>query len=187
MTTEKTTHIQNNAARLITFSWNRKKYKLMPAGKPVKVPVSALNSAFLKTLMKDREVTEVKDLTDEETAAAELAQLQTDAKLLGVEFDDDTSPKKLAVVIKKAEEEKAEAAELAEKEKEEAAENAKLEAIREQAKTLGIEFDDDWTVEDISLAIEFDALATKAKSLGIKVKDGWSLEELQAEVTKKEK
>ena len=177
-------HIINTSKRLIDFSWNRKKYRLMPAGDAVEVPDSAMGSAFLKSLIKDGEISEVKEMTAAEKTAAKLSQLQTDAKALGIEFDDDTSAKDLTAAIKEAEEEKKEEEEKAAQQQKEADE---LEALRKQATALGVEFDDDWTAEDIANGIEFDELAKKATGLGIKVKDTWDIETLQKEIKKKEK
>lgn len=96
-------HIINKSKRLIDFSWNKKKYRLMPAGKAVEVPDEAAKSAFLKALIKDGSVEETKELTKEEKAAIELEALQQEASDLGIEVKDGWDAKKLAAEIKKAE------------------------------------------------------------------------------------
>jgi len=96
-------HIINKSARLIDFSWNKKKYRLMPAGKAVEVPDDATKSAFLKALIKDGSIEEVKELTKEEKAEIELEALREQATGLGIEVKEDWDAKKLAAEIKKKE------------------------------------------------------------------------------------
>lgn len=96
-------HVINKSARLIDFSWNKKKYRLMPAGKAVEVPDEAKKSTFLGALLKDGSVEEVKELSKEEKAAIELEALQVEAKGLGIEVKDGWDAKKLAAEIKKKE------------------------------------------------------------------------------------
>jgi len=126
-------HIINKSARLIDFSWNKKKYRLMPAGKAVEVPDDAMNSVFLKALIKDGSISEVKELTKEEKEAIKLENLQRDAK------------------------------------------------------SLGIEFDEEWTAKDLASEIELVELHKQAEDLGIEVKDGWDAKKLTAEIKKVEK
>ena len=95
--------IKNKSARLIDFSWNKKKYRLMPAGKAVEVPDDASKSAFLKALIKDGDVSEVKEVSKEEKAAIELEALQEQAVSLGIEIKDGWDAKKLTAEIKKKE------------------------------------------------------------------------------------
>ena len=96
-------HIINKSARLITFSWNKKKYPLMPAGKAVEVPDDAMKSAFLKALMKDGSIEESKPLSKEEKAEIELEALREQAASLDIEVKDGWDAKKLAAEIKKKE------------------------------------------------------------------------------------
>ena len=96
-------HVINKSARLIDFSWNKKKYRLMPAGKAVEVPDEAKKSTFLGALIKDGSVAEVKELTKEEKAAIELDALREEATSLGIEVNDDWDVKKLNKEIKKKE------------------------------------------------------------------------------------
>ena len=95
-------HIVNKSARLIDFSWDKKKYRLMPAGKSVEVPDAAAKSTFLKALIDDGSVAKVaNELTKEEKAAIKLESLQEEAKSLGIEFDDSWNAKDLTAEIKK--------------------------------------------------------------------------------------
>lgn len=96
-------HIINKSARLIDFSWNKKKYRLMPAGNAVEVPDDAMKSTFLKALMKDGSIEEVKELTKEEKAEIELEALREQATGLGIEVNDKWDAKKLTAEIKKKE------------------------------------------------------------------------------------
>ena len=96
-------HIINKSARLIDFSWNKKKYRLMPAGKAVEVPDDATKSTFLKALMTDGSIAEVKELTKEEQAEIELEALREEATGLGIEVKDGWDAKKITAEIKKAE------------------------------------------------------------------------------------
>lgn len=100
MTTEKTINIINDSARLIDFSWNKKKYRLMPAGKAVPVPEDAMKSTFLKALIKDKSV---RAISEKDAELAELEALRKQAEDLGVEVKDGWDAKKLAAEIKKAE------------------------------------------------------------------------------------
>ena len=92
--------IINKSARLIDFSWNKKKYRLMPAGGAVEVPDEATKSTFLKALIKDGSVATV---SKEDTEAAELDALREQAEALGIEVKDGWDAKKLTAAIKKAE------------------------------------------------------------------------------------
>ena len=96
-------NVINKSARLIDFSWNKKKYRLMPAGKPVDVPDEAMKSTFLKALIDSGDLAIVKALTKEEKKAAELAELREKAEGLDIEVNDGWDAKKLTAEIKKAE------------------------------------------------------------------------------------
>jgi len=95
--------VKNESKRLIDFSWNKKKYRLMPAGKAVEVPDEAKKSTFLGALIKSNDVSIVVELSKEEKAAIELESLHAEAKDLGIEIKDGWDAKKLAAEIKKAE------------------------------------------------------------------------------------
>ncbi len=122
-------HIINKAARLIDFSWNKKKYRLMPAGKAVEVPDDAMKSVFLKSLIEDRSIEVVKELTNEEKAEIKLENLQRDATALGIKFDNNWDAKKLSSEIEFVE-------------------------LRKQATDLGIEFNDNWDAKKLSSEIK---------------------------------
>jgi len=93
-------NIINKSARLIDFSWNKKKYRLMPAGASVEVPDEAMKSVFLKALIKDGSIAVV---SKEDEAATELETLRETAEALGIEVSDKWDAKKLASEIKKKE------------------------------------------------------------------------------------
>ena len=110
-------HLKNKAARLITFSWNKEKYRLLPAGDSVPVPDEAKKSAFLKSLIEDGSVeivsasdaeldniedTESDDKTDSE---AELDELRDQASDLGIDIDKRWGSTRLKEEIEKALEE----------------------------------------------------------------------------------
>lgn len=130
----------NKSARLIDFSWNKKKYRLKPAGKAVPVPDDAMNSAFLKALMEDGSIEEKKGLSEEETAANELESLRDQASILKIRFDDDWTAKKLEAEIKTVEQNNKKAAE--------------LDELRAKAGTLGIEIKDNWDAVKLKKEIE---------------------------------
>ena len=116
----------------------------MPAGNAVEVPDDASKSAFLKALIKDGSVVEVKELSEEEKAEAKFEALRNQAKMLGIVFDDEWSAGDLDKEIKAIELQNEEAAELKK-------------------------------------------LQEKAVSLNIEVKDGWDAKKLAAEIKKAEK
>jgi len=122
-------HIINKSARLIDFSWNKKKFRLMPAGNAVEVPDKAIESKFLKALMKDGDIVEVKELTKEEKEAIKLENLQRDATSLGIEFDDSLTAKDLASEIE-------------------------LVELRKQATDLEIEVKEDWDAKKLASEIK---------------------------------
>lgn len=95
--------VKNESRRLIDFSWNKKKYRLMPAGKAVEVPDEAKKSTFLGALIKSKDVSIVAKISKEEKAAAKLEELKEKAVSLGVEVKDDWDANKLTAEIKKAE------------------------------------------------------------------------------------
>ena len=99
-TKEKMMNVLNQSARLIDFSWNKEKYRLMPAGKAVPVPEAAKKSTFLKALIKDGSV---KVVSEEDAAAAELETLREQAESLGIEVNENWDAKKLTAEIKKKE------------------------------------------------------------------------------------
>ena len=96
-------HIINKSARLIDFSWNKKKYRLMPAGSAVDVPDDAMKSTFLKALIEDGSIGKVAEVSKEEQAEIELEALREQAKSLGVVVKDGWDAKKLTAEIKKKE------------------------------------------------------------------------------------
>lgn len=93
--------VKNKSARLIDFSWNKKKYRLMPAGKEVEVPDEAKKSKFLSALINDGDIVIVTEPSKEEKAAAELDALREEATSLGIEVKDGWDAKKIAAKIKK--------------------------------------------------------------------------------------
>lgn len=111
-------YIINKSARLIDFSWDKEKYRLMPAGAAVEVPDEAMKSAFLKSLIKDGSVAkesqeEQIDLVDEvaeiEKAEAvedkecpEAEDLRTQAETLGIKVDKRWGEDRLNEEIEKA-------------------------------------------------------------------------------------
>lgn len=108
--------IKNKSARLIDFSWNKEKFRLMPAGDAVEVPKEAMKSAFLKSLIdsgdvaisskedKSEDKAEDKSEDNVETKADELEALRTKAKGLGIKFKPKWGVKKLTAEIKKKKE-----------------------------------------------------------------------------------
>jgi hypothetical protein len=133
-------NIINKSARLIDFSWNKKKYRLKPAGKAVPVPDDAKNSAFLKALIEDGSVKEVKELTEEEKAANRLESLRDQATMLKIEFDDEWTTKDLEDEIELVEQNNKEVAE--------------LNDLRAKAGLLGIEIKDGWDAKKLRKEIE---------------------------------
>lgn len=95
----------NKSARLITLSWEDKKYPLMPAGSSVEVPNGAGKSAFLKSLIESGDIAKVSESkpTKAELEAEALEVLREKATSLDIEFDEDFDAKKLTALIAKAE------------------------------------------------------------------------------------
>ncbi len=46
----------NKSARLIDFSFDKQKFRLMPAGSAVEVPQKAMESAFLKSMIAEKSI-----------------------------------------------------------------------------------------------------------------------------------
>lgn len=94
-------YVLNKAARLITFSWEGKKYKLMPAGDSVELPDTARKSKFLSALAADGSV------VIESTAAQadlmddidDLAELRQEAADLSIKVDKRWGESKLQEMI----------------------------------------------------------------------------------------
>jgi len=120
--------IKNKSARLIGFSWNKVKYNLMPAGPAVEVPDDAAKSAFLKGLLRSKDVEKVVKLSKEvPDNAAKSAFLKGLLRSKDVEK-----------VVKLSKEELA---------------AAELEGLRDQAISLGIEVNEKWGSKKISAEI----------------------------------
>lgn len=72
-------YIINKSARLIDFSFDKVKYRLMPAGNAVEVPNKAMDSVFLEALIKEGSVKEVENLkSDQQSGADERAKAKKD-------------------------------------------------------------------------------------------------------------
>lgn len=106
-------HLKNKAARLITFSWDKEKYRLLPAGASVEVPDGAEKSAFLKSLVEDGSVeivsTSDAELDDAESddeektdSDAELDDLRGQASDLDIDVDKRWGSTRLKEEIEKA-------------------------------------------------------------------------------------
>lgn len=110
-------YIINKSARLIDFSWDKEKYRLMPAGEAVEIPDGAMKSAFLKALIKDGSVSnedspeqgdlveEVKEVEKAESDDSEIDGLRTQAEDLGIAIDKRWGESRLKEEIEKAESE----------------------------------------------------------------------------------
>jgi hypothetical protein len=97
-------YVQNKSARLITFVWKSKKYKLMPAGDAVEVPEEAKASKFLRALEKEGSVT-VRASEDQESLLDDiddLAELREEADDLGITVDKRWGESRLREEIEKA-------------------------------------------------------------------------------------
>lgn len=97
-------NIINKSARLIDFSWNKEKYRLMPAGEPVKVPDEAMKSAFLKSLLDSGDI-KVDETTGQSGDDDAIDALRVEAKDLGVSIDNRWGEARLKEEIEKALEE----------------------------------------------------------------------------------
>jgi len=92
----------NNAARLITYSFKKEKYKLMPAGDPVEIPDEAKDeSPYLKTLLANGTLAIVEGEAKAEAEKA-IATLREEAEGLGIDVDKRWGETRLKEEIEKA-------------------------------------------------------------------------------------
>ncbi len=97
--------IIKKAARLITFTYKKEKYQLLPAGGAVKVPDEAKDeSPFLASLISTRDIEIVSgaEVEAEPEEGSAIDQLREDAAELGVTVDNRWGESRLKEEIEKA-------------------------------------------------------------------------------------